>query len=199
MAVTKSELIDQLSTYANLPRGKAEEVINTIFESMVSALESGERIEIRGFGSFEVRNYKSYEGRNPRTGETVHVKPKRLPFFKVGKDLRERINRSTAVPDSDDGDDALDEDRPVAPSAATTPGGPADSSRFSHTPSQGDHAPMAPPPRHDSAPADGPMSSSPDRSYIAEPRPSSSPYSQPSSEPSHDIPRPPGDLPSSEH
>jgi integration host factor subunit beta len=59
---------------------------------MVKALQEGEGIEIRGFGSFTVRQYKAYEGRNPRTGETVHVAPKRLPFFKVGKDLRERVN-----------------------------------------------------------------------------------------------------------
>ena len=61
---------------------------------MEQALRRGERIEIRGFGSFEIREYKSYEGRNPRTGATVHVKPKRLPFFKVGKELKERINAS---------------------------------------------------------------------------------------------------------
>ena len=61
---------------------------------MVQALQEGQGIEIRGFGSFTVRQYKSYEGRNPRTGETVHVAPKRLPFFKVGKDLRERVNQA---------------------------------------------------------------------------------------------------------
>ena len=59
---------------------------------MVDALKRGDGIEIRGFGSFTVRDYKAYEGRNPRTGETVHVAPKRLPFFKVGKELRERVN-----------------------------------------------------------------------------------------------------------
>ena len=61
---------------------------------MVDALKRGEGIEIRGFGSFTVREYKSYEGRNPRTGSPVHVSPKRLPFFKVGKELRERVNES---------------------------------------------------------------------------------------------------------
>jgi len=59
---------------------------------MVEALRRGDGIEIRGFGSFSIREYKEYEGRNPRTGETVHVKPKRLAFFKVGKELRERVN-----------------------------------------------------------------------------------------------------------
>ena len=59
---------------------------------MENSLKSGERIEIRGFGSFEIRNYKAYEGRNPRTGNPVEVQPKRLPFFKVGKELKERVN-----------------------------------------------------------------------------------------------------------
>jgi integration host factor subunit beta len=90
--VTKSELIELVAQEANLTKGRAELVINTIFESMVDALRRDEGIEIRGFGSFTVRQYKSYEGRNPRTGDTVHVAPKRLPFFKVGKELRKRIN-----------------------------------------------------------------------------------------------------------
>jgi integration host factor subunit beta len=61
---------------------------------MTQALQEGDGIEIRGFGSFTVRDYKAYEGRNPRTGDTVHVRPKRLAFFKVGKELRERVNQS---------------------------------------------------------------------------------------------------------
>jgi len=90
--VTKSELIERISEKLKLPNGKAEQIVNTVFDSMVKALQDGDGIEIRGFGSFTVREYKAYEGRNPRTGETVHVAPKRLPFFKVGKDLRERVN-----------------------------------------------------------------------------------------------------------
>ena len=90
--MTKSELIEYVSEKLKLPNGKAEQIVNCVFDSMVHALQNGEGIEIRGFGSFTVREYKSYEGRNPRTGETVHVAPKRLPFFKVGKDLRERVN-----------------------------------------------------------------------------------------------------------
>ena len=90
--VTKSELIEVVAQEAGLPKGRAELVINTIFEAMVEALQHDEGIEIRGFGSFTVRQYKAYEGRNPRTGDPVHVAPKRLPFFKVGKDLRERVN-----------------------------------------------------------------------------------------------------------
>ena len=90
--MTKSELIEVVAAEANLTKGRAELVINTIFESMVEALQRNEGIEIRGFGSFTVRQYKAYEGRNPRTGEPVHVPPKRLSFFKVGKDLRLRVN-----------------------------------------------------------------------------------------------------------
>lgn len=92
--VTKSELIERISEKLKLPNGKAEQIVNCVFDSMVAALQDGDGIEIRGFGSFTVREYKAYEGRNPRTGETVHVAPKRLPFFKVGKDLRERVNQA---------------------------------------------------------------------------------------------------------
>jgi integration host factor subunit beta len=90
--MTKSDLIDVLCETQKMPKGRAELLINTIFESMEASLRRGERIEIRGFGSFEIRNYRAYEGRNPRTGATVNVRPKRLPFFKVGKELKERVN-----------------------------------------------------------------------------------------------------------
>jgi integration host factor subunit beta len=122
--VTKSELIERLAEMLKLPSGKAEQIVNVVFDSMVKALEDGEGIEIRGFGSFTVREYKSYDGRNPRTGETVHVSPKRLPFFKVGKDLRERVNASAGTngvsgaataasvggPNGKDADDDADDD-----------------------------------------------------------------------------------------
>jgi integration host factor subunit beta len=90
--MTKADLIDAVAENLKLPRGRAELLVGQVFESMVEALRRGEGIEIRGFGSFSIRDYKEYEGRNPRTGETVHVKPKRLAFFKVGKELRERVN-----------------------------------------------------------------------------------------------------------
>jgi integration host factor subunit beta len=90
--VTKSELIEKVAQETGLTKGRAEMVINAIFDSMTEALVRNEGIEIRGFGSFTVRQYKAYEGRNPRTGDPVHVAPKRLPFFKVGKELRERVN-----------------------------------------------------------------------------------------------------------
>src|ERR1700733_8731912 len=90
--MTKSDLIEKVATQLNLPKGKAELIINCIFDSMEESLKDGQRIEIRGFGSFEIRRYKAYEGRNPRTGSPVGVNPKRLPFFKVGKELKERVN-----------------------------------------------------------------------------------------------------------
>ncbi len=90
--MTKSELIEKVAQETGLTKGRAEMVINAIFDSMTEALVRDEGIEIRGFGSFTVRQYKAYEGRNPRTGDPVHVAPKRLPFFKVGKELRERVN-----------------------------------------------------------------------------------------------------------
>jgi integration host factor subunit beta len=90
--VNRSELIEAVATRANLPKKQAETAVNTIFDSMTEALICGERVEIRGFGSFTNRYYGEYVGRNPKTGEPVSVPPKRLPFFKVGKDLRERVN-----------------------------------------------------------------------------------------------------------
>src|SRR5438552_3082241 len=92
MTITKSELIDHIAEKLHLAKARAEQIVDTVFDSMVNALKDGDGIEIRGFGSFTVREYKGYEGRNPRTGETVKVGQKRLPFFKVGKELRERVN-----------------------------------------------------------------------------------------------------------
>jgi integration host factor subunit beta len=90
--MNKSELIEALATEKDFSFKRSEEVINTIFESMTHALVSGERIEIRGFGSFVVKDYKPYTGRNPKTGDPINVKPKRLPFFKVGKELKEKVD-----------------------------------------------------------------------------------------------------------
>jgi integration host factor subunit beta len=90
--MNKSEMIEALAAQKGLTFKKAEEIINTIFESMTNALLTGDRIEIRGFGSFVVNDYKAYTGRNPKTGESIAVKPKKLPFFKVGKELKERIS-----------------------------------------------------------------------------------------------------------
>ncbi len=91
--MNKSDLIESLAARHGITGKKAEEVVNTVVDALADALKSGERIEIRGFGSFVVNEYKSYVGRNPKTGQPINVKPKRLPFFKVGKELKERISR----------------------------------------------------------------------------------------------------------
>lgn len=90
--MNKSELIEALSLQQDLTYKKAEEIINLMFDTMTEELINGGRIEIRGFGSFVVKDYKSYVGRNPKTGEAIQVKTKKLPFFKVGKELRERVD-----------------------------------------------------------------------------------------------------------
>ena len=91
--MNKSELIEALAQEVDLPLKDADSITNIILESMSKTLEEGSSIEIRGFGSFVVRDYGSYHGRNPKTGEKIKVTPKKLPFFKVGKELRERVNR----------------------------------------------------------------------------------------------------------
>ena len=90
--MTKADLINLISEKAQITRVKAETVVNTIFDSMVESLMKDDRIEIRGFGSFVNRDYGSYKGRNPRTGDVIEVSEKKLPFFKVGKELKEEIN-----------------------------------------------------------------------------------------------------------
>src|SRR5262249_11797063 len=105
--MTKSELIDAIAGRGELTKARAELVVNCVFDAMTEALQRGEGIEIRGFGSFTVRPYKPYNGRNPRTGQPVPVPAKRLPFFKVGKELKELVNnsRSFAISGGDDGDE----------------------------------------------------------------------------------------------
>lgn len=92
--MTKSDLAADLSVRATIPSSRAEHVVNVIFEAMTEALMKGEGIELRGFGSFTVREYKGYTGRNPRTGQAVNVAPKKLPFFKVGRELKELVDQS---------------------------------------------------------------------------------------------------------
>ena len=90
--MNKSELIERLSLKSELGQIQAEEVVNLMINQMRASLTEGKRIEIRGFGSFVVKDYNSYYGRNPKTGEKIWVSAKRLPAFKVGKELRERLN-----------------------------------------------------------------------------------------------------------
>ena len=90
--MTKSDLIQLITDQTGMTRVRSEAAVNAIFDSMIEALVKNERIEIRGFGSFVNRDYGAYKGRNPRTGEVIHVRQKRMPFFKVGKDLRELVS-----------------------------------------------------------------------------------------------------------
>lgn len=90
--MNKSELVEALSNVKGLSYKNSEGIVNLIFDSMAETLIQGDRIEIRGFGSFVVKDYKPYTGRNPKTGELINVKAKKLPFFKVGKDLRELVD-----------------------------------------------------------------------------------------------------------
>src|SRR3954468_9939796 len=107
--MTKSELIDAIAARGDLTKARAELVVNCLFDAMTEALQRGEGIEIRGFGSFTVRPYKPYDGRNPRTGQPVPVPSKRLPFFKVGKEVKALVNTSRHSPrlhDEEEDDDA---------------------------------------------------------------------------------------------
>ena len=91
--MTKSELIARLAEQnPSLYHRDLEQLVNTVFETITTALENGDRVELRGFGAFSVRERKARIGRNPRTGEPVNVESKRMPFFKMGKGMRERLN-----------------------------------------------------------------------------------------------------------
>jgi integration host factor subunit beta len=93
VAKTKSDLSNLIAERTKLPRILAEMIVDCIFDSMAEALKSNAGVEVRDFGTFTVRSYREHDGRNPRTGESVHVKAKRLPFFKVGRELRQRVSR----------------------------------------------------------------------------------------------------------
>jgi integration host factor subunit beta len=90
--MNKNDLSKKLSERSNIPSNAARVIVNSIFDSLRESLEKGEGIEIRGFGSFVVRNYGAYKGRNPKTGKSVDVQSKKLPHFKVGKEMKELVN-----------------------------------------------------------------------------------------------------------
>ena len=90
--MNKMELIDTLRFEAEITKSEAAAVVDMFFNEMANALAMGDRVEIRGLCSFYVKKYKAYAGRNPKTGEPTRVKPKKLPFFKCGKELKDRVN-----------------------------------------------------------------------------------------------------------
>ena len=90
--VTKADLVEEVVRVTELPRKESETVVETIFESIIGALQSGDRIEIRGFGSFRTRQRRGRTGRNPKTGAKVEVPPQKIPFFKPSKELKDHVN-----------------------------------------------------------------------------------------------------------
>ncbi len=90
--VTKARLVEELARSAELTKKDAEVIVSTVFESIVDSLKDGDKIELRGFGSFRIRERGSRIGRNPKTGARVDVPSKKIPYFKPGKELRERLN-----------------------------------------------------------------------------------------------------------
>ena len=91
-AMTKAQLIDEVARVADLSRKHAELIVDIFFQSIVNALERGEKIELRGFGSFRIRQRNARQGRNPKTGDQVSVPSKRIPYFKPGRELKELLN-----------------------------------------------------------------------------------------------------------
>jgi integration host factor subunit beta len=98
--MTKSDLAEKLAEKVDLNKQQAEEVINIFTNSIIEALAKGDKVEIRGFGSFRVRHRAAKEGRNPKTGEKVHVPNKKVPFFKTGKDFREMVDNKKESPNT---------------------------------------------------------------------------------------------------
>ena len=91
--MTKAELVDEVARVVQLTKKQAETIVNIVFDSIVDSLRSGQKIELRGFGSFRLRKREPRKGRNPKTGDKVDVPPKKVPYFKPGKELKDLINR----------------------------------------------------------------------------------------------------------
>ena len=105
--MTKAELVDEVARVVQLTKKQAETIVNIVFDSIVDSLRAGQKIELRGFGSFRLRSRKSRTGRNPKTGEKVEVPSKKIPYFKPGKELKELINKTL-------GDGSQEEGAPAA-------------------------------------------------------------------------------------
>src|SRR5712691_7368969 len=110
--MTKADLVEEVSKVTELTRKDSEVIVDTLFESVIKALRTGDKLEVRGFGSFRVRQRNARVGRNPKTGEKVEVPAKRVPYFKPSKELKDLINDETGAP-------------PAAPPPAAAPPAPA--------------------------------------------------------------------------
>jgi integration host factor subunit beta len=109
--MTKAELVDEVARVVGLTKKQAETIVNIVFDSIVESLRAGQKIELRGFGSFRLRSRKSRTGRNPKTGEKVEVPSKKIPYFKPGKELKELINKALT-----------EESTPAAPATSESEG-----------------------------------------------------------------------------
>lgn len=94
--LTKADLVEEVARAAEVTKKQAEEIVQTVFATIVDSLHNGRKVELRGFGSFRIRSRGARLGRNPKTGERVEVPPKRIPYFKPGKELKEQLNRQGA-------------------------------------------------------------------------------------------------------
>ncbi len=92
--LTKADLVEEVARTAQLTKKQAESIVNLVFQTIIDSLRDGSKIELRGFGSFRIRNRGARLGRNPKTGDRVEVPPKRIPYFKPGKELKEQLNQS---------------------------------------------------------------------------------------------------------
>jgi integration host factor subunit beta len=97
-SMTKAELVEEVSRVSDLTKKHSEVIVDTVFKSIIDALHRGEKIELRGFGSFRLRKREPRKGRNPKTGDKVDVPPKKVPYFKPGKELKELINKEPSSP-----------------------------------------------------------------------------------------------------
>ena len=110
--MTKADLVEKVALEADLTKKDAEQLVEVVFDSIIQTLNNGEKIELRGFGSFRLRKREPRKGRNPKTGDKVDVPPKRVPYFKPGKELKELINR--------EGDDSAPVSSPREPESAAS-------------------------------------------------------------------------------
>ena len=129
--MTKAELVEEVSRVSDLTKKHSEVIVDTVFQSIIDALHRGEKIELRGFGSFRLRKREPRKGRNPKTGDKVDVPPKSVPYFKPGKELKDLINQ--------DPDGPVDDGRRCAESP-TDPGRPIVCCGFRRTPCPPDRA-----------------------------------------------------------
>ena len=123
-SMTKAELVEEVSRVSDLTKKHSEVIVDTVFKSIIDALHRGEKIELRGFGSFRLRQREPRKGRNPKTGDKVDVPPKKVPYFKPGKELKDLINRAAEEQEAA----AHGQGNGTAPGSSSSGGGAAEAS-----------------------------------------------------------------------